>query len=40
MDVFELQVLCHDGLHLYKAPLSGLLFSHYVYWKFVLAAES
>lgn len=40
MDVFDLQVLCHDGLHLYEAPLGGLLFSDRVCGRLLLAAEA
>lgn len=40
MDVVELQVLCYDGLHLYEAPLRGLLFSYCVCGRLLLAAQA
>lgn len=40
MDVIHLQVLCYDGLHLYEAPLSGLLFCYSVCGRRILAAQA
>lgn len=40
MDVIGLQMLCYDRLHLYEAPLSGLLFRYFVCGRFLLAAQA
>lgn len=40
MDVIDLQVLCYDGLHLYQTPPRGLLLSHCISRRLLLAAEA